>query len=141
MQKINPADSGAVEEALEVEVEPDRADVADAKSVADERIGSTSTGDPTDPLPRTFLKQVPDGEKVFLVSNFSDDRKLLTQLRFMLSGFAAVATVQAVMSQLIEHGRRRAPISRRITRKTQCFEVDGKITLINDFPRSLQGSG
>ena len=91
-----------VEEAVEVEVEADGADVADPKAVAHQRIGRAATGDPFDALSAALLKNVPDDEKVVLITNVRDDAQLFIDLAFHPGVVVRVSSPQALLDQPAE---------------------------------------
>lgn len=107
----------AVEEALEVELKTDGADVADAEAVADERVSGTATGDPADADCRALLKQVPDGEEILLVADLGNDGEFLAELGLMLPRLGTIAVSQPIMSELVQHGGWSGAILRNVTWK------------------------
>ncbi len=61
-----------IEEAAEIQLETHGADIADAQAVANQRIGGTPTGNPVDAFASAILEQVPDREKIVLVTDLTD---------------------------------------------------------------------
>ena len=122
----------AIEEALEVQLKADGADVADAKGIANQRISGTATRDPADTERGAFLQQMPDGEEILFIADFGDDAEFLAELWLVLFGFGSVAISQSSMSELVKHGGRCGTICGRVAWKAQCFEVEGELAALDD---------
>ena len=99
-----------VQKAPEIEIEPDRADAADAKTVADQRVSGAPPGDPLDAPPPAFLEQVPHAEEVFLVADRGDDGQFLLHLQADLLDTPGVAAVQPLLHQVPEEGAGRRTV-------------------------------
>src|SRR6266571_1676613 len=83
-----------VEEPPEVKVEADRANVTDAKAVADQAVGGGAARDPVTTTALTLLENVPHDQEIFLVTNVANDRQLLFNLLQHLIGAIAIAFAQ-----------------------------------------------
>jgi hypothetical protein len=134
----------AVEEATEVEVEPDGANSGDTEAVADEGIGGRAPGDPVDSAATTFLEQIPNEEEVVGVADLTNDPEFLGQLTEDAAVQGAVGAVTAASpchhEAAQEFGGSRA-IRRRVARKTQTPEVEGKGALLGKAERFAEWPG
>ena len=70
-----------VQETSKIKIKPDRADLADAQTIADQRVGGAATRDPVNPAPPALLQQVPNHQEIFLVTDLGNDGQLLFDLR------------------------------------------------------------
>jgi hypothetical protein len=134
----------AVEEATEVEVEPDGANSGDTEAVADEGLGGRAPGDPVDSAATTFLEQIPNEEEVVGVADLTNDPEFLGQLAEDAEVEGAVGAVAAASpchhEAAQEFGGSRA-IRRRVAGKTQTPEVEGKGALFREAERLAERPG
>ena len=125
----------AVEKPLEIQLEPDRADIADPEAIADERVRRAAARDPLDPRAAAVLEQVPDGEEIFRVADLRDDRELGLELGAVVGG--GVAILQPGVREARKKFLRRAGIRRVESRKPEGLEIEGEIAL-DHLPGSLR---
>src|SRR6185437_10365012 len=81
-----------IEKAAEVEAEANRAHIGDAETIADERVRRAAACDPLDAVVSAVLKDVPNNEEVFFISNRTDDAQFLFDLRVHCSSPVAITS-------------------------------------------------
>jgi len=133
-----------VEEAAEVEVEPDGADAGDAEAIADEGVSGGAAGDPVDPPLTALLEEIPDEEEVVGVADLTDDLKFLGELAqdaAMQGRLGAVTVAGAPENEVAEKAGRRRSVRRGEAGETEATQVKGKGALFGEAERFAERTG
>ena len=120
----------AVEEALKIQLEADRTNIADPEAIAHERVRRAAACDPLDSLALAVLEQIPDGEEILRVADLRDDREFGLELGAVVGG--GIAGFQAGVREARKKFLRRAGVRRIEARKPERLEIKGEIAL-DDF--------
>ena len=89
----------AVQETLKIQLEANRADIADPKAKTDQRVGGAPSCDPIDAITAAVLEKIPDCQKIFLVSDLGDHLQLRVELRAVARGLCSIALPEPLQGQ------------------------------------------
>ncbi len=124
-----------VQEALEVEIEPDRADLGDAEAVAHQTVGRAAARDPADALGLARLQQIPHDQEVGFVTDRRDDAQFLLHLRREPGGAFPIAAVQPFHHELAQEGVRRGTVGWLEVRELRLAERESELAAFGDLHR------